>query len=174
MDWGLLANAAVIGATIGAAAAGVNGWFQRRFEKRKWYADLLMKPRLEALRNLHRHLVESHYAINLARPQTRDEHKQQVQIPVNEFFNALAIADVYLDEETRKVMRAVLGSLRQISSSIRLRLPQEELPQGVVPGSHTTDQSPDWELFTDSFDAAHKRIGEILNPQAILKIMADV
>ncbi len=175
MDWGLLTNTAVLGATIGAAAAGINGWFQRRFERHKWHSDLFVRPQLEALRNLHRRLVESHYAINMrvsaARPRTLTDYERWVEDPKNDFFNALVVADLYLDDETKKLMQAVLGSLRQVSLSIWLRLPQDEFPKGPVVQSDSDDaRVPDWRQFVHTYEAAHKRLGEILNPKTFLKI----
>jgi hypothetical protein len=179
MDWNIFLSAAVIGAIIGAVGAAVNGLFARRFEKRKWHADLIIRPKLEALRNLHRALVESHYALNLraeaARPQTLADFQKQVEGPREGFFDALTIAEIYLTEEASREMHAVLGSLRQISLSIWLRLPVVLLPEGLLPGAYPEDvRVPNWRLFTESFDAAHKRLGTILNPDALGAMIDEI
>ena len=61
-------------------------------------------------------------------------------------------------------MRSVLGSLRQMSTSIWVRLPENSERTGNHP-----DRVPDVKAFTDAFDAAQERLRELLNPEEVIK-----
>lgn len=68
-------------------------------------------------------MVRSHYELDLrakARtPKTDQEYRDFVEHPETEFFEALTIAEIYLDSETSKVMHEVLGAVRQTQGTFR-------------------------------------------------------
>jgi hypothetical protein len=160
----------IVGAVVAAIASALNDHFRRRFELRKWRADFYLRPKLEALKNLHVAMVRCHYEINMrakARmPQNIQEFREQVERREMEFFDALTTAEIYLDSEMSKVTHNVLGAVRQITGSIWLRLP-ENTEQGKY--SDAAIREPDWRLFTSSFDAAHANLGAVLNPNELMK-----
>jgi hypothetical protein len=174
MDWTILLSSAVVGTVVATGAAVINAYLTRRFEHKKWYAQFFLTPKLDALRALHAALIKSHYEINLRavadRPITLRDFKEQAEAPKDKFFQALALAEIYMDEESSKEMHAVLGALRQMTMSIWLRLPQSELPAGIVIASYGDELiNPDWKLFTDTFNVAEKRLGALLNPREFLR-----
>jgi hypothetical protein len=59
-------------------------------------------------------------------------------------------------------MREVLGSLRQMCTSIWLRLPDVLEIRGKYADPEMRE--PDWQLFTDSFNVAHAKLQLLLNP----------
>jgi len=161
----------VIGAVVAAVASRLNDRSRRHFELQRWRADCYLGPKLEALRKLHQALVRSHYEINMrakARmPQTLHEYRDMVERPEMEFFAALTIAEIYLDSETSKIMHAVLGSVRQMSTSVWLRLP--EVFEGHGKNQDADVREPDWQLFGRSFEAAHAKLGALLHPSELMK-----
>src|ERR1039457_1397205 len=106
---GLGITGSIVGAITSAIASALNDRSRRRFELRKWRAEFYLRPKLEALRNLHAALVHSHYEINMrakARmPQDITEFEEKVRHWETEFFYALTTAEIYLDEETDGNMR---------------------------------------------------------------------
>ncbi|MCU1261625.1 MAG: hypothetical protein JWO80_4510 [Bryobacterales bacterium] len=152
-----------------------NEQVKRDHDLTKWRAEFYLAPKLEALRTLHKSLVGSHFQINLQAnltPRAQADYSLNVETPKEEFFNALTTADIYLDEDSKKLMYAVLGSLRQMAFAIWLHLPDEELPQGIVKKSYGPNlTTPDWDLFTASFKAAHEELRELLNPEELFKAM---
>ena len=53
-------------------------------------------------------------------PRTEEEFRTQVEIHQFNFLDAMTMAEIYLDKDTFDLMRAVLGSLRQMRTSIWL------------------------------------------------------
>jgi len=100
-------------------------------------------------------------------PRNLQEYQEQVKHPEMEFFEALNIAEIYLDSETSKSMHGVLGSFRQMGTSIWLRLPEISDSQGRHMDSDLRE--PDWPLFTSSFDAAQVKLRELLHPDELMK-----
>jgi hypothetical protein len=161
----------IVGGVIAAVAAVFNDRSRRRFELQRWRAEFYLRPKLDALKNLHVAMVRSHYEINLrakARmPQTEQEYRDLVERQEMEFFGAFTIAQIYLDSETRKLMDAVLGSVRQMSTSIWLRVPEVFERQGKHEAADRSE--PDWRLFSSSFDAAQAQLGRILHPDELMR-----
>lgn len=153
----------------------LNEKVKRDHDLRKWRAEFYLAPKLEALRTLHKSLISSHFQINLQsnlKPRTQVDYSLNVETPKESFFNALTTADIYLNEDSKGLMYAVLGSLRQMAFAIWLHLPDEELPQGLVKESYGVDlTTPDWKLFTASFNAAHEELRALLNPAELFKAM---
>jgi hypothetical protein len=168
---GLGITGSIVGAITAAIASALNDRSRRRFELRKWRAEFYLRPKLEALRNLHAAMVHSHYEINMrakARmPQTIQEYREEVERPEMEFFGALNVAEIYLDSDMSKVMHAVLGTLRQMTTSIWLRLP--EIFESHGKHADVAVREPEWQPFTQSFDAAHARLSHLLHPDELMK-----
>jgi len=160
------------GAAIVHAAALVNPVIPltHTFELRKWRADSYLRPKLEALRNLHVAMVRCHYAISrhakARMPQNIQEFREQVERREMEFFDALTTAEIYLDSEMSKAIHNVLGAVRQMTGSIWRRLP-ENAEQTQY--SDIAIREPDWGPFTSSFDAADAKLGVLLNPNELMK-----
>lgn len=161
----------IVGALVAAIASGLNDRSRRRFELQRWRAEFYLRPKLEALRNLHAALVRSHYEINMRAesrmPQNLQEYRELVERAEMEFFAGLTIAEIYLDDETSEVMRVVLGSVRQMSTSIWLRLPEVLESRGKHQDADV--RQPDWRLFGSSFDAAHAKLRALLHPDELMK-----
>jgi hypothetical protein len=161
----------IVGAFVAAVASALNDRSRRRFELQKWKAEFYLRPKLEALRSLHAAMVHSHYEINMrakARiPQTIQEYREQVERPEMEFFGALNVAEIYLDSDMSKAMHVVLGTLRQITTSIWLRLP--EIFEGRGKHEDVALREPDWQPFCKSFDAAHAILTHLLHPSELMK-----
>ena len=90
--------------------------------------ERLIELRIAAIKKLHECLVEGHYELNkralgTGLPQTIKEFKAQVEVHEFKFFNSYTMAMIYLDAETEKSMGKVLGSFRQMVTSIWLRIP---------------------------------------------------
>jgi hypothetical protein len=147
--WLLIVSLGVTGSIVGAVVAGVasrlNDRSRRRFELQRWRAEFYLRPKLEALRNLHVALVRSHYEINMRAksrmPQNVQEYRDVVERPEMDFFAALTVAEISLDSETSTLMHSVLGSVRQMSTSVWLRLPE-------VFESHGEHQDADVPMFS--------------------------
>jgi hypothetical protein len=173
--WLVLVSLGITGSIAGAAIAATAGWLndrsRKRFELRRWRAEFYLRPKLEALRNLHAALVRSHYEINMRAksrmPQTLEDYRDVVEGQALEFFAVLTIAEIYLDRETSDLLHDVLGSVRQMSTSIYLRVPEIFESHGKNEGADLRE--PDWKLFSGSFDAAHARLGAILHPHQLMK-----
>ena len=118
----------IIGTVVAAAASTLSDRSRRRFELQKWRAEFYLRPKLEALRNLHAAMVRSHYEIYIrakARmPETLQEYREQVERYEMDFLGALNVAEIYIDSDTSEPLHAVLGSMRQMTTSIWLRLPE--------------------------------------------------
>lgn len=84
-----------------------------------------------------------------------------------EFFGALNVAEIYLDSDLSKVMHAVLGTLRQMTTSIWLRLPEIFEAHGSY--ADVGLREPDWQPFCKSFDAAHEMLTHLLHPTELMK-----
>jgi len=54
-----------VGAVVAAVASRFNDRSRRHFEVQRWRAEFYLRPKLDAMRNLHAALVRSHYEINL-------------------------------------------------------------------------------------------------------------
>jgi hypothetical protein len=169
--WLFILSFSVTGSIIAAVASGLNDHFRRRFELQKWRAEFYLRPKLDAIRNLHTTMVRSHYEINrrakASMPENLKEYGEQVQRYEVEFFEALTQAEIYLDAETSKALHDVLGSVRQMSSSIWLRLP--EVFETGVKYQDPKLREPEWQAFHDSFDRAHKKLKILLHPDEVLK-----
>lgn len=161
----------IVGAIIAATASVLNDRSRRRFELQKWRAEFYLRPKLEALRNLHLAMVRSHFEINLrakARmPKNLEEYQEQVVRYEMDFFEALTLAGVYMDSSTDEALHKVLGSVRQMSTSIWLRLPEIFESRGKHEDSAIRE--PDWQLFTTSFDAAKAQLRPLLHPSKLLQ-----
>jgi len=76
------------------------------------------------LHELYKALTKGHYQINrramAVMPRTEEEFRTQVEIHQFNFLDAMTMAEIYLDKDTFDLMRAVLGSLRQMRTSIWL------------------------------------------------------
>jgi hypothetical protein len=118
--------------------------------------------RFSALQKLHEALVKGHYELNRRAkaivPKTEEEFRTQVEVHECNFLNSFTMADIYLDHETNEVMKDVLGSFRQMCTSIWLRLPQVFETKGQY--ANVALLEPDWPLFTRSF----KDLRQLLNP----------
>jgi hypothetical protein len=139
-------------------------------ELRKWRAEFFVTPKLEALRALHAAMVQSHYQINMraetVMPRNVDEWDRYIKTPKEEFFRALMLAEIYLDKETSDTMHEVLGAVRQMSSSIWLRLPENS---EMVKNADAATRAPEWQPFVRSFEKAHARLQALLHPAEVLK-----
>jgi hypothetical protein len=82
-----------------------------------------------------------------------------------EFLTALTLAEIYLDSETSDAMHVVLGAVRQMVSSIFLRLPEVLATEKYRPSE---SREPDWQSFHSSFDAAHARLKALLHPDELM------
>lgn len=126
----------------------------------------LNELKIAALHNLYEVLVKGHYAINrrakAALPQTENEYRTEVEVHEFKFLDAMTLAKIYLDPETYAAMREVLGSLRQMCTSIWLRLPDVFEIRGKY--AEPELREPDWQLFTDSFNVAQAKLQILLNP----------
>ena len=122
--------------------------------------------RISALQRLHEALVKGHYELNrrakAPMPKTEQEFRTLVEVHEFNFLEAFTMADIYLNEETKKAMTEVLGSFRQMCTSIWLRLPAVFQTQGQY--ADAALREPDWRLFTSSFDGALAKLKELLNP----------
>jgi len=109
----------VTAALVGALIAAMSNWLgdrsRRKFEIQRWRAQFYLQPKLEAIRALHAAMVTGHNELNTRAkalvPRTVEEHQRFVQRPVDDFLSALTLAEIYLDEETSKLMHEVLGVL---------------------------------------------------------------
>lgn len=168
---GLGITGSVVGAVIAAVASWMNDRSRRRFEKRRWRAEFYLRPKLESLRTLHAAMVRTHYELNIrakARmPQNIVEFREQVETRETEFLHALTSAEIYLDQELSKDLRAVLGAVRQMTTSIWLRIPEVFDNHGKHQDAALRE--PDWRLFTTTFDKAHAKLGGLLNPDELMK-----
>lgn len=164
-------TSSIVGTIIAAVATRLNDRSRRRFELQKWRAEFYLRPKLEALRNLHAAMVHCHYQINMCAdtrmPQTIQEYREQVERAEMEFFGALNVAAIYLDNDMSKLMHAVLGTVRQMTTSIWLRLP--EVFEGRGKHSDVALREPEWQPFTQSFDAAHAGLSRLLHPDEVMK-----
>ena len=167
--WQFILGLGLTGSIVAAVASMLNDRFRRRFELQKWRAEFYVEPKLKALRTLHAAMVNSHYEINMRAkalmPQTAEEYRENVERPAKRFFKALTMAEIYLDDDTQKAMRTVLGNLRQMTTSISLRLPD------ILAGRHedAAIREPDWQPFSRSFDDAHNRLRRLLHPGELIK-----
>jgi hypothetical protein len=161
----------IVGAAIAAVASALNDRSRRAFELRKWRAEFYLRPKLEALRNLHGAMVRSHYEINMRAksrmPQNSQEYREQVERYEMDFFGALNVAEIYMDRDTSKALHAVLGSVRQMSTSIWLRLPEVFETHGKH--QDVAVREPDWQLFSSFFDAAEAQLRSLLHPNKLLE-----
>ena len=122
--------------------------------------------KISALQELLQALTKGHYEINrrakAVMPLTEDEYRTQVEVHEFRFLDALTMAEIYLDRDTLDRMRAVLGSVRQMCTSIWLRLPTVFAANGKYADPEIRE--PDWKLFTESFDTAQAALKALLNP----------
>ena len=122
--------------------------------------------RISALQRLHEALVKGHYELNRRAkahmPKTEQEFRTLVEVHEFNFLEAFTMADIYLHEETKKAMAEVLGSFRQMCTSIWLRLPEVYSTRGQY--ADAALREPDWGLFTCSFDGALAELKKFLNP----------
>ena len=129
-------------------------------------AEKLYDLQISALHELRRALTKGHYEINrrarAIMPLTEEEYRTQVEVHEFNFLDAMTMAEIYLDKDTLDLMRAVLGSLRQMCTSIWLRLPPVFEAKGKYADPQLTE--PDWKLFTQSFEAAKAALASLLNP----------
>jgi hypothetical protein len=168
--WLVILSLGISGSIVAAVATVLNDFFKRRFELRKWRAEFFVTPKLEALRALHAAMVQSHYQINrrarAVMPRNIDEWDRYIKTSEDRFFEALTLAEIYLDNETSDIMHEVLGAVRQMSTSIWLRLPENE-ENGKY--ADTSIREPEWPPFTRSFDKAHARLQAVLHPSELLR-----
>jgi hypothetical protein len=99
-------------------------------------------------------------------PRNVDEWDRYIKTPKEEFFRALTLAEIYLDKETSDTMHEVLGAVRQMSSSIWLRLPENS---EMVKNADAATREPEWQPFVRSFEKAHARLQALLHPAEVLK-----
>jgi hypothetical protein len=122
--------------------------------------------KISALHELRQALTRGHNEINrramAEMPRTEEEFRTQVEIHVFNFLDAMTMAEIYLDKDTLDLMRAVLGSLRQMRTSIGLRLPAVFEANGRYADPEIRE--PDWKLFIESFEAAKAALATLLNP----------
>jgi len=85
-----------------------------------------------------------------------------VEVHEFNFLEAFSLAAIYLDNETDAAMRNVLGSFRQMCTSIWLRLPSVFESHGQH--ADAAIREPDWQLFTTSVDGAIVKIKTLLSP----------
>jgi hypothetical protein len=168
--WLVILGLGISGSIVAAVATVLNDFFKRRFELRKWRAEFFVTPKLEALRALHAAMVQSHYQINMraraVMPRNIDEWDRYIKTSEDGFFEALTLAEIYLDKETSDIMHEVLGAVRQMSTSIWLRLPENE-ENGKY--ADTSTREPEWPPFTQSFDKALARLQGLLHPSELLR-----
>jgi hypothetical protein len=122
--------------------------------------------RISTLHELHRALTKGHYEINrrakAAMPRTEEEYRTQVEIHEFNFLDAMTLAKIYLDPGTYDLMCRVLGSFRQMCTSIWLRLPA--VLEGRGQYADPESREPDWKLFVETFEAAESALASLLNP----------
>jgi hypothetical protein len=122
--------------------------------------------KISALQELRQALTKGHYEINrrarAVRPLTEEEYRTQVEVHEFNFLDAMTMAKIYLDKDTLDLMGAVLGSLRQMCTSIWLRLPTVFEAHGRYADPEIRE--PDWKLFTESFESAEAALKALLNP----------
>lgn len=168
---GLGLTGSIVGAVVAAVASALNDRTRKRFELQKWRADFYLRPKLEALRDLHAAMVRCHYEFVRAEPQTEtlklQEYQEQVERPERDFFATLNVAEIYIDPESMGIMRVVLGAVRQMRKSIWLRLPEVVEQRGHA--ADTALREPEWQSFSRSFDAAQARLKHILHPTELMK-----
>jgi hypothetical protein len=128
--------------------------------------------KISALQELWQALTKGHYEINrrakAVMPQTEEEYRTQVEVHEFRFLDAMTMAEIYLDKDTLDRMRAVLGSLRQMCTSIWLRLPAVLEAKGKYADPEIRE--PDWKLFTQSFEAAKATLKGLLNGILMVQI----
>jgi len=121
---------------------------------------------ISTLQRLHEALVKGHYELNRGAkapmPKTEQEFRTRVEVHEFNFLEAFTLAVIYLDPETDAAMRNVLGSFRQMCTSIWLRMPAVFQTQGQY--ADAALREPDWRLFTSSFDGAMAKLKELLDP----------
>jgi hypothetical protein len=132
----------------------------------------LYELKISALHELLQALTKGHYEINRRAkpvgPLTDEEYRLQVEVHEFRFLDAMTMAEIYLDKHTLDLMRSVLGSLRQMCTSIWLRLPAIYEAHGKYADPEILQ--PDWKLFTNSFEAAKAALKELLNPTAAAEV----
>lgn len=161
----------------------INEYLRRRLDREKqkadrqrWYAEFFIKPRLEALRNLHSTFVRCHFALNahagLNVPSTMTVHdfEQEVKAKEKEYFDALTLADIYLETGDRAAMYKALGAVRQVVTSIEYRLPGANSPKAYA----EQFKAVEWQEFADTYEAALAGLRNLLNPLKALDALKDV
>jgi hypothetical protein len=191
---GLQGLLAVIGAGVAVVGAGTlfaagmkiaNEYFKRRaerkterarrrYDRQKWYAEFFLAPKLEAFRNLHTALVRTHFELNLranmGRPATLADYKEQVEAKERNYFDAMTVAEIYMDDETNRIMHEVLGAIRQVGMAIWLQLPDAELPRGLARDSYGPEiREVNWRQFVNTYETAIAKLRELLHPEQELK-----
>jgi len=144
------------------------------FELRRWRqnsisvevggaAEFTYDPSTQPLRN--QHASPGPHAAKY------QEYREEVERQETDFSAALTIAEIYLDKKTSDLMHAVLGSVRQMSTSVWLRTPDVFESYGKHQAADVRE--PDWRLFTTTFDAAHGRMGDLLHPKELMTWIDD-
>ena len=79
------------------------------------------------------------------------------------------MASIFLDDETSKIMSAVLGAFRQAGMAIWLSLPSDQCP------ANKNSYGPsvvnfDWVGFNKTYDSAVACLKDILNPKVLERV----
>lgn len=174
MDWSIVFGGAVLGSCIGVFGAAANAFFQRRFERRKWYADFFVRPKVETLRALHGAAVGCQMQLlaiphkpgaarmwkNAAERQARYDGAKTL---LDELTRTILAAGIYLTDADLSLLFKFRDAF--YSSQIRGHFEPIDTDNNDV-GAEAGGQSQS--AMADNYRQVESRLRELLYPQAVL------
>jgi hypothetical protein len=168
MDWNILFGGAVLGSCIGVCGAATTAFFQRRFERRKWYADFFVRPQVEVLRALHGAVVGCQMELlaiphkpgatrmwkNAAEMQARYEDKKAL---LDQLTKTTLAASIYLDDSDL----AIIFEFRDAFYRAQIR---DHFEPGETSHAGVGQLSP----MADSYRKIQAQLQKLLYPKAVL------
>lgn len=176
-------NPYVIGGLIAALAGLLGGWLVHEREKAKktseedrWYGQLFLQRKFDALSRLHEALVNCRFALggtelaakapNLDSHDSVEKYERNLRTRSLELVRARVIASIYLSKDEDDQIGLAVTAFVQVTNEIRARIGEfnRELSEGKG-GMLQWMTIEEWEIFFAGYRPASDCLKRLLTPK---------
>ncbi len=152
-------------ALAGGIIGGIVAWIGITYQNKRWIFTPSIDIRTKSILEAYEQFLKAFFNINKAANVGEEETSFQENItqPLNDYLIAINKIDIWVNEESSKELREILGTFRKFSHEIF-----------VSKGKQPPIKSSDWKTFSDSLEKVKSIVSREIRSQELRKFIFSV